>query len=178
MARAIASQATVLAALSGGSVSTASNRLIPSGWRARFGQLQVIRYGRLLTPLLPFLLAPTLFSLFCTSGSTGTSREVHCAVTRATSSWTSSTHSRLPRQHWRKGAPLWLRVAHFPSGPLRRRFLRVWRLFQFPQKVRESLALSRLRKLDGGRPSWKVVGTRQAEETGWRPSQSRSHSSG
>ena len=63
-ARTIFSQVTVLAAFSGGSVSTASSQHTPSGWEAKFGQLQILRYGRLLTSLLPFLLAPTLFILF------------------------------------------------------------------------------------------------------------------
>ena len=156
MARAIFSHVTVLAAFSGGSVSTASNQQTLSGCGAKFGQLQIIRYGRLLISLLPFLLASTPFSLFWTSGSAGTSREVHCASTRATSSWTSSSFLRLHLQPWRKGALLWLRVARFPSGPLRRLFLRVCRSFHFSQRVRESLALSRLRKLDRGRPSWIV----------------------
>ena len=150
MARAIFSQVMVLAAFSGGSVSRASNQQTPSGWGAKFGQLQIIRYDPLLTSLLPFLLATTLFSLFWTSGSAGTSREVHCAITRATSSWTSSSYFRLHQQPWCQGALLSHRVARFPSGFVRRRFLRVCRWFHFHQKARESLALSRLRKLDPG----------------------------
>ena len=164
MARAIFSQVTVLAAFSGGSVSRASNQQTPSGWGAKFGQLQIIRYDRLLTSLLPFLLATTLFSLFWTSGSAGTSREVHCAITRATSSWTSSSYFRLHQQPWCQGALLWLRVARFPSGFVRRRFLRVCPWFHFSQKARESLALSRLRNLDCP----KVGRTCQAAETGSR----------
>ena len=53
-------------------------------------------------------------------------------------------------QPWCQGALLWLRVARFPSGFVRRRFLRVCRWFHFHQKARESLALVRLRKLDPG----------------------------
>ena len=74
-------------------------------------------------------------------------------------------------QPWRKGALLWFRVARFLSGFVRRRLLRVCQWFHFHQKARESLALIRLRKLDGGRPSWIVRKSAQAEETGWKPSQ-------
>ena len=174
MARAIFSQVTLLAAFSGGSISTASNQQTPSGWRAKLGQLQIIRYGRLLTSRLPFPLAPTLFSLFWTSGSAGTSREVHCAFTRATPSLASSSFLGLHLQPWLKDALLWLRVARFPSGPLRRLFLRVCRSFHFSSKRPRVI-----RTLQAEETGWrtsqldclKVGVTRQAKETGWKPFQ-------
>ena len=70
-------------------------------------------------------------------------------MTRATSSLASSSFLRLHLQPCLKDALLWLRVARFPSGPLRR----LCRSFHFSQK------------------SQRVVRTLQAEEIGWRTSQ-------
>ena len=150
MASAILRQLTVFAARFGRSVATAWKHLTPSGWGARLGEQQAFRQGPLLHH---FLLAPTLLSLFWTSGSADTSREVYCTSTRATLSWTSSSQFSLPRQPSRKGTRIWLRVAPFPLGLPRQQFLRVRRdFFSFPESQR-------------------FARTRHAKDTGWKSCQ-------
>ena len=101
---------TVLAAPSGGSASTVSSRLTPSGQGAKFGQPSATRHDRLRTQHSPFHLAQALFIICWGSGSGGTSREVRSAHTQATSSSTASSTIPLPRQLWSEGAP------HFPHA--------------------------------------------------------------
>ena len=90
-------------------------------------------------------LAPSLFSLFWSSGSADTSREVCCVNTLVGASWRSSSQFPLPLQHWRKSAR---RVARFPPGHPRR-------ISQFTRKS-ESRSHSRLKRLDVGPASWAV----------------------
>ena len=171
MARAIFSQVTVLAAFSGGSVSRASNQQTPSGWGAKFGQLQIIRYDRLLTSLLPFLLATTLFSLFWTSGSAGTSTRgalrnytgdieldqffIFPAASAALAQGRSSLASRCTFSFWLCATSFSssLPVVPFfpPKNPRVARTLHLRKLETLPAGLSESRsALVRLRKLDPG----------------------------
>ena len=111
---------TVLAAPSGGSASTVSSRLTPSGQGAKFGQPRVTRHDRLCTHHPPFHLAQVFFIIFWGSGSGGTSREVRSAHTQATSSSTASSTIPLPRQLWSEGAPLFPHAARSLIGHLSR----------------------------------------------------------
>ena len=151
---------TVLAAPSGGSASTVSSRLTPSGQGAKFGQPRVTRHDRLRTHHPPFHLAQVLFIIFWGSGSGGTSREVRSAHTQATSSSTASSTIQLPRQLWSEGAPLFPHAARSLIGHLSESLCpplpRVFLDFPSSWKVRESPGLLGLRKLDGNRASWSI----------------------
>ena len=125
------------------------------------GEQSLVSYRVFVTAVypLPFLFFWHRLSSFSSGPLGAQAPRARCTAhfTRVTSCLTSSSIFRLhlQLQPWRK-ALLWLHVARFPSGSLQHLFHRVCRSFHFSQKVRESFALSRLRKLDGGRPSWIV----------------------
>ena len=151
-------------------------------WGARYGQLLIITFGRRLSLLPLSQLTPTLFRLFSTRGSAGTSREVLSASTRATSRWTSSLRSQLPRQQERMDAPILHHAAPFPSVPSSFSSLFPTVVSQPPsptgpnsltesQRVARTVTAEEYGRKTSQLDCPKVGGTLHSEQTGSKPSQ-------